>query len=103
MYVEDATDILHQAAQDESLIGKTLFATHNQHLTVLEIAQKIVEVFGRSKAVHVEWPEERLRIEIERVQISSARLFEITGWQPRYSFEQGLLKTKAIIQGARKE
>ena len=101
MYVEDVTDILYQAAQDERLIGETYFATHDQHLTVLEIAQKIVEVFGRGKVLHVEWPEERRRIEIERVQISSARLREITGWQPRYTFEQGLFKTKAILEGGK--
>lgn len=100
MYVRDATDILYQAAQDERLIGETYFATHDQHLTVLEIAQQIVNVFDRGTLTHIEWPEERRRIEIDRVQISSARLRQITGWRPCYTFEQGLIETRAILEKA---
>lgn len=101
LYVEDATDILYHASQHERLIGETYFATHDQHLTVLEVAQKIISVLGRGKLSHIEWPEERQRIEIDRVQISSARLRAVNGWQPRYTFEQGLLKTKAVLEGVK--
>ena len=98
MYVEDATDTLYQAAQDDRLFGEVYFAAHDEHLTVLEIAQQIVRVFDSGRVIHVEWPEERRRIEIERVRISSARLRTITGWQPAYSFESGLRKTKQILE-----
>jgi len=98
MFVEDAAEILCRAAQDERLIGDTYFAAHEEHFTVLEIAQKIVKILDRGTLMHVDWPEERRRIEIAQVKISSARLREITGWQPRYSFEEGLRKTKAILE-----
>jgi nucleoside-diphosphate-sugar epimerase len=71
---------------------------HDEHLSVLEIARKIVEVMRRGRVTHVEWPEERRRIEIDQVRISSARLREITGWQPRYAFDQGLLKTRETLE-----
>jgi UDP-glucose 4-epimerase len=103
LYVEDAADILYQAAQDQRLIGETYFATHDEHLSVLEIAQTIVRVLGRGQVTHVEWPDERLRIEIDRVQISAARLCSLTGWQPHYSFEQGLERTKEILQSSEKK
>ena len=103
LYVEDAADILYQAAQDQRLIGETYFATHHEHLSVLEIAQTIVRVLGRGQVTHVEWPDERRRIEIDRVQISSARLRSITSWQPHYSFEQGLERTKEILQSLEKK
>ena len=98
MYVEDATDILYHATQDKRLIGETYFATHDEHPTVLEIAQQIVGVFGRGSVTHVEWPGERRRIEIEGVRISSARLQEVTGWRARCTFKEGLRKTKAILE-----
>ena len=98
LYVEDAADILYQAAQDQRLIGETYFAVHDEHLSVLEIAQTIVRVLGRGQVIHIEWPDERRRIEIDRVKISPARLRSITGWQPRYSFEQGLARTKGILR-----
>jgi UDP-glucose 4-epimerase len=99
LYVEDATDILLQAARDERLIGETFFAAHDEHLTVREIAEQIVRTCGRGRIVHTEWPEERRRIEIERVRISSARLRSITGWRPRHSFVEGLEKTRQILEG----
>lgn len=98
LFVEDAVDILYLAAQEPRLIGEMYFATHTQHLSVLEIAREIVRVLGRGKLVHVEWPEERLRLEIDKVQISSDRLRGITNWQPRFTFEQGLEKTRQLLE-----
>ena len=98
LYVEDAAEILYQAAQEKRLIGETYFATHDEHHTVLEIAERIVEVIGRGSVVNTQWPDERRRIEIERVRFSAANLRNITAWRPRYSFEQGLQKTKEFLE-----
>ncbi len=98
MYVDDAADILCAAARDPRLIGEIYFAAHDEHLTVKEIADGIVRILGRGRVCHVEWPDVRRRIEIERVRISSARLHGITGWRPRYTFEEGLERTKAFLQ-----
>jgi UDP-glucose 4-epimerase len=103
LYVEDAADILYRAAQDPQLIGETYFAVHDEHLSVLEIAQTVVRILERGKVIHVEWPDDRRRIEIDRVQISSARLRSLTGWKPRYSFEQGLMRTREFLQQMEKK
>ena len=66
------------------LVGETYLATAPQHLTVREIAETIVNVFQRGKVMHIEWPEERRRIEIGHVNLSSERLRAITNWEPRY-------------------
>lgn len=98
MYVDDATEILWQAAHDSRLIGETFFATSEEHLSVAEIARKTVDGLARGRVTHIEWPEERLRIEIDRVQFSAARLRAITGWKPRYDFDAGLGLTKAVLE-----
>jgi UDP-glucose 4-epimerase len=98
LYVEDACDILLRAAREPQLIGESYFAVHEQHLSVMEIAQEIIRVLGRGTLTHIEWPEERQRIEIDRVAISGQRLRDATGWRPSYSFEQGLMKTRAILE-----
>ena len=99
MYVEDAVNILFQAAGDERLVGDVFFAAHDEQFTVSEIAREIIRVFGRGKVTNVEWPDERKRIEIENVRISSRRLQELTGWRARYSLKEGLEKTKNILMG----
>ncbi|MBI2822487.1 MAG: GDP-mannose 4,6-dehydratase [Acidobacteria bacterium] len=98
MFVDDATDILYRAAQDQRLIGETYFATHDEHLSVSEIAREIISVFGRGSVNHIAWPEYRRRIEIESVRISSARLQAITGWRPRYTFKEGLARTREVLE-----
>jgi UDP-glucose 4-epimerase len=99
MYVEDAAEILYRAALDERLLGETYFAVHDEHFTVLSIAAQIVRTFGRGRIVHVEWPDERQRIEIDKVRISGARLRALTGWAPAFSLAQGLEKTRRIMEG----
>ena len=98
MYVDDATDILWRAAHEPGLLGETYLATAAQHLTVREIAETIVSVFQRGKVTHVEWPDERRRIEIGHVKLSSAKLRDLTNWQPRHDFMSGLQQTKAVLE-----
>jgi UDP-glucose 4-epimerase len=98
MYVDDATEILWRAAQDSRLIGETYFATGDEHLPVRDIAERTVSLLERGRVTHIEWPDERRRIEIERVQFSSARLRAITGWKPSYDFDTGLQQTKAVLE-----
>lgn len=98
MYVDDATEILWRAAQEPRLFGETYFATSDEHLPVRQIADTIVNVFHRGKVTHIEWPEERRRIEIEHVSFSSARLHTLTGWKAHYDFVSGLQRAKAILQ-----
>ena len=98
MFVDDAAEILYQSALNPKLVGKMFFAVHDQHLMVVEIAKKIVSAFGRGRLVHIDWPDVRRRIEVERALISSAQLRDLTRWKPRYSFEEGLARTKEIME-----
>lgn len=97
LFVDDAVEILYRSAFDPRLIGTLHFAVHDEHLPVQEIARSIVSVFGRGRVVHVDWPEERRRIEIGDQFIVAPALQKLTGWRPRCSFEQGLIETRRIM------
>jgi len=98
MYAEDAADILYLAASEPRLVGEVLFAAHDEHLPVIEIANRIVRILERGRLTVIDWPEERRRIEIDSVRISSGRLRGITGWRPRFSFDDGLRRTRATLE-----
>jgi UDP-glucose 4-epimerase len=98
MYVDDAVDILWKAAREPRLRGETYFATGDEHLSVREIAERIVEVFQRGKLASFEWPEDRRRTEIESVRFTSAKLRAITGWSPRFDFKTGLQRTRLMLE-----
>ena len=98
MFAEDAAAILYDAAQTPALFGESFFAAHTQHLSVLAIANRIVDGLGRGSVIHSEWPDDRRRIEVDDVAISSQRLKDLTGWQPRHDFTEGLRKTKLVLE-----
>jgi UDP-glucose 4-epimerase len=99
LYIDDATDILWRAAHHPNLAGHSWLATGDQHLSVAEIAETIVRVFGGGRVVYVDWPEKRKKIEIEHVRFSSKRLRAMTKWSPQVKFEEGLLRIKALLSG----
>jgi nucleoside-diphosphate-sugar epimerase len=98
LYVEDAVDLLWSAAQEPRLVGESYFATSEEHLSVGEIAEAIVRVFQAGKVIHIEWPEERKRIEVEHVVFSAERLRSLIDWKPRHDLESGLARTRSIIE-----
>ncbi len=98
LYIEDATEILFQSAFEPRLIGEIFFAVSDEHLHVSDIAEEIVKVFGQGRVKHIEWPDDRKRIEIGSVKFSSERLREITGWNPRFTFKEGLVRTRKILE-----
>ncbi len=98
MYVEDATDLLYTCISHDSLFGDVYFAVHKEHYSVLEIAQEIISVFGKGKLVKKKWPRYRKKIEIGDVIFSGAKLHYETGWEPKLTLREGLLKTKEIMK-----
>lgn len=98
LHAEDAADVLYRAAFSPQLIGEVYFATHDEHLSVGDIAREIVSTFGSGRIVHIDWPEERKRIEVDRVKFSSKRLRSLINWQPKYSFKEGMKRTKAVLE-----
>jgi UDP-glucose 4-epimerase len=100
LFAEDAAQALWMAAKSPRLFGETWFATHDEHLSVSEIAAAIVQAVGRGSVAHVPWPDVRRRIEVNNVRITSRRFRELTGWLPRHSFSDGLRKTIQIMEGS---
>lgn len=101
MFVDDATEILYRAALEPRLCGEVYFAAHDEHLSVRNIAESILQVFGRGSLKLVSWPDERKRIEVDDVKISSALLTEITGFRPKFSFTEGLTRTLEVLEQER--
>lgn len=98
LYVEDAVDLLWKAGLEKHLIGGSYFATSKEHLSVSEIAETIIRVFQSGRVTHIDWPEERKRIEVENVVFSPERLHSIIDWEPGHDLESGLNKTKDIVE-----
>ena len=98
LYVDDAVEIMWRAAREPRLVGESYFATGDEHLSVRDIADSIVRVFKRGRVVHIEWPDERKRIEIDRVRFSSERLRSLVDWTPGHDLESGLKRVRSLLE-----
>ena len=99
LYIEDATELLVMATREPRLIGTTHFATSHERVSVAGIAEQVDAVFGGAGIEYVTWPEERKRIDVHDVSISSDRLRGVLDWAPRYTLDSGLKRTRAILNG----
>lgn len=102
MHGQDAADLMIRAAFTPELLGQTWMATSPFHLPIIDIAASIVRVFQSGKIVHVPWPEDRAAIEIGSVFFSSSALRKKIQWDQDTDFENGLQKTRAMMEASPK-
>lgn len=99
MYVEDAVNCIKEClACDKLYDGEPYFAVHDQHLSVREIAETIVEVVEKGRVDMKDWPSDREKIEIGAVKFNGNKLKGKIKWRPKYDFKQGIEKTKVISE-----
>lgn len=70
---------------------------HDQHFTVKEIAEMTIEIFG-GKLSLLDWPEEKLKIEIGDALLSNEKAKKYLNWSPKISIKKGLKLTKAYYE-----
>lgn len=99
MFVGDAVDLLYECAnRDDLFTGNKYFAVHKEHYSVLDIAKEIISVFNKGEITKVKWPKTRKQIEVKTVAINGSKLYRKINWEPKYTFRQGLMKTKEILE-----
>ena len=92
-YVDDCVDALRSVAGKEATFGEAFFATADEHWSVAEIANNIVECMGGELRL-VPWPPERKAIDVGNILISNKKLKAVTAWAPKTTLKAGLALTR---------
>lgn len=90
-YVEDVAQALVETAKKDSTTGLTLNVGSDFEISINEVARKILEIV-RTSSSKIEHHKNRPG-DVLRLYADSTAFRKITSWQPRISFEEGLLKT----------
>jgi UDP-glucose 4-epimerase len=90
-YVEDVAQALVETAKKDNTIGLTLNVGSDFEISINEVAKIILEIVGTSSS-KIEHHKSRPG-DVLRLYADSTTFRKITNWQPRISFEEGLLKT----------
>jgi len=97
-YVADTVSGFIAAAESESAIGKAINIGRGEGITIGELARKILDLMECEKEIVEE--KERLRppnSEVMQLVCNADLAREILGWQPKYSFDEGLTETIVFV------
>ena len=93
-YVKDTVNGFLAIAGSDRTIGEEINIATQKEISIGELAAELIRQIHPSTEIICE--EERLRpenSEVNRLLGSNAKIRELTGWEPQYTFEQGLAET----------
>ncbi len=97
LYVDDAVEALIEAALSNKANGNTFFVVSDDHITVIDIAEKTSKLLGGHVEL-IDWPKEREAIEIGDAVISNHKIKDTLDWIPKIDLDEGLLKTEEYFR-----
>ena len=92
-YVDDAVDAFLLAATRDEALGKVYNLGDSEVVSLLDLAQKLVELNGEGSYRVVPFPEDRKAIDIGDYYSDFARIKEELGWEPRVGLAEGLRRS----------
>lgn len=92
-YVDDAVDAFLLAATRDEAVGKVYNLGDLEVVSLLDLAQKLVDLNGDGSYKVVPFPEDRKAIDIGDYYGDFARIREDLGWEPRVGLDEGLRRS----------
>lgn len=93
-YVKDTANGFLQIALSDKTIGQEINIATNREISIKQLAEELIRQINPK--VKIICDEERLRpekSEVNRLLGENKKIKSLTGWQPNYTFEQGLAET----------
>jgi len=93
-YVKDTVEAFIKVAESEETIGQVVNAGSNYEISIGDLAKTIIKLIG--KEVEIICDEQRLRpekSEVNRLWADNTKIKKLTGWQPKFTLEEGLKET----------
>lgn len=97
-FVDDVVDALLLTATDERADGKIFNLGSSESMSLLELAQLLVEISGEGRIERIDFPGDRKAIDIGSYRSDYRLISEKLGWRPRVSLREGLTRTLAFYR-----
>jgi len=98
-YVKDTVEAFIKVAECDNTIGEVINAGSNYEISIGDLVKKIINLIG--KEVRIVCDEKRIRpekSEVNRLWADNEKIKKLTGWQPRYTLDEGLKETIKWIE-----
>jgi UDP-glucose 4-epimerase len=97
-YVDDVVDAFLRAGALDAADGEVFNLGGLAPVSLLELAQLLIELVGHGSYRRVPFPPERRRIDIGDFYADASKIQRVLGWQPRVPLRQGLERTLAFYR-----
>jgi UDP-glucose 4-epimerase len=97
-YVDDAVGAFLLAAQRSEADGQIFNLGDERHVSLLELARMLVELYGSGSYRTEPFPSDRKAIDIGDYYADYGKIHAALGWQPRVSLEEGLERSLAFYR-----
>jgi UDP-glucose 4-epimerase len=94
-YVDDVVVALLIAAAEEKANGQIYNLGSREAISLLDLAELLIEIHGRGNYDIIPFPEERRRIDIGDYQGDFGKIKQELGWEPQVQLADGLAKSLA--------
>lgn len=98
VHVDDVTAALVAMGESPVSDGKTYNVGSGAGTALVDAAKMIVEIAGRGRIEHVEWPELAARVETGDFVADISRIRRELGWTPATALADGLARTVAFYR-----
>ncbi|MBI3891755.1 MAG: NAD-dependent epimerase/dehydratase family protein [Candidatus Wallbacteria bacterium] len=92
-YVDDVVEALLLAGAVDSTNGEIYNLGSGAPVSVVDSARAVLEAAGTGQLDQVPFPEEKKKIEVGDYYADFGKFKQVTGWEPRVSFPEGLRRT----------
>ncbi len=93
IYIEDVVNALLLVGQSSHASQQIYNLAYGESISLIDMAQKIVEVAGSGSIEHVPWPTVYRRVETGDFFCDNGRIQQSIGWSPEYDMDAGLKAT----------
>lgn len=99
-YVKDTANGFYEIAVSGQTVGEEINIATQREISIGDLAHELIRQINPK--AHIVCDEQRTRpekSEVNRLLGCNEKILRLTGWKPRYSFEQGLAETIEWIRG----
>jgi len=97
-YVDDVVAAFLLAATEDAAVGNVYNLGSSEHVSLLELAQLLIELNGDGEYRVVPFPPERKAIDVGDFYADCSRAQRDLGWQPNTSLRNGLTQTLSFLR-----
>jgi UDP-glucose 4-epimerase len=98
VYVDDVAEAFLRAGFADECNGDVFNVGGSEPIAHKDLVARLIDAAGRGSSRFVEWPEDKLRIDIGSFYSDSTKFERATGWRPAVNLADGFRRTLAYYR-----